>query len=130
MSTFPQPGELEAMAATVAPSWTDRCVVLTYGESFDADGAPLTVWSAGDEIPCVWEPSQRAAGEAAGERYTVATNEWKVTLAADVLVTRRDMIRLTARFGVVLPVPAEGAVYGDPVPDIGCQQVVVREVAL
>jgi hypothetical protein len=128
MSEFPQPGELEQMAATVAPPWTDRCIILTYGESVDVDGAPLTVYSEGDEIPCVWEPSTRATGEDVKDRYTVSTSEWKVTVAADVEVTRRDMVKLTARFGSVLPVPPVGAVYGDPVPDIGCQQVIVREV--
>ena len=130
MSTFPQPGELEAMAAAVAPPWVDRCIILTYGESADLDGSPLTVFSEGDEIPCVWEPSTRATGETPGDRFTVTTNEWTLTLAPNVAVTRRDMVRLTARFGTTIDNPPTGAVYGDPVPDIGCQQIIVREVNL
>jgi len=128
MSTFPQPGELESMAVEVTPPWTDKCVILTYGETFDVDGAPLTVWSEGDEIPCVWEPSTRATGETPGDRFSVFSSEWKVTIAADVSVTRRDMVRLTSRFGTVLADPPVGAVFGNPVPDIGCQQLIVREV--
>jgi len=129
MSEFPQPGELETLAAVVTPPWTDRCVIMTYGESFDVDGAPLTVFSEGDEIPCVWE-QVRMPDERPGERYTVSLNSWKVTVAADTIVTRRDMVRLTARFGVALAEPHVGAVWGDPEPDIGSLTVYVREVEL
>jgi len=128
LSTFPQPGELEAMAAEVAPPWTDRCVILTYGESFDVDGAPLTVWSAGDEIPCTWE-SVRVT-EAPGERFAVATNEWKLQVAPETRVTRRDMVRLTERLGLRLAEPMVGAVWGDPEPDMGALVVHVRATAL
>jgi len=127
MSDFPQPGELEAMAAEVAPPWTDRCIVLTYGESFDVDGAPLTVWSEGDEIPCVWESVK--VSEAPGDRFSVSTNEWKLQVAPGTLITRRDMVRLTKRLGTVLSPPIEGAVWGDPEPDMGALVVHIRETA-
>jgi hypothetical protein len=129
MSVFPQPGELETMATFVPTPWLDRCIILTYGESQDVDGAPLVVYSEGDEIPCVWEPSTKAATEQAKAEYTISTSEWKLTIAADVIVTRRDMVKLTARFGNVLLEPVIGAVFGDPVPDIGCQEITVREVS-
>jgi hypothetical protein len=127
MSVFPQPGELAAMAAEVTPPWTDKCVILSYGESFDVDGSPLTVWGEGDEIPCIWE--QVKVMETPGDRFTVSINEWKLTVDVGTLVTRRDMVRLTARFGTPLPQPIVGAVWGDPEPDIGCLTVHVREVA-
>jgi hypothetical protein len=127
MSTFPQPGEVEAMAAEVTPPWTDKCVILTYGESPDLDGSPLIVFSAGDEIACVWEAVK--VTEVPGERFSVTTAEWKVMVAPDTPVTRRDMVRLTARFGARLTQPHEGAVWGDPEPDLGSLTVHVREIA-
>jgi hypothetical protein len=129
MSEFPQPGELEAMAATVEPPWTDRCIILTYGESQDVDGALLSVFSEGDEISCIWEPTVKAS-ETPGDNSTVTTTEWKVTVADDTLVTRRDMVKLTKRLGRTLAQPHVGAVYGDPAREIGTLTLVVREVTL
>jgi hypothetical protein len=128
MSEFPQPGELEAMSAEVPLPWTDRCIILTYGESSDVDGAPLTVFSEGDEIACIWEPTVKAS-ETPGERFTVTTTEWKVTVPDDTLVTRQDMVKLTRRLGKTLPQPHVGSVYGDPEPDIGTLTITVREVS-
>jgi len=127
MSTFPQPGELEQMATTVVPPLSDRCVILSYGETFDVDGAPLTVWSEGDEIPCTWEQTTTNKEEYRAE-YTTAVNQWTVTFSSEYAVTRRDMVKLTARMGVVLPVPLVGSVFGDPVPAVGVWTVTVREV--
>lgn len=128
MSTFPQPGELESMAADVVPPLSDLCSILTYGETFDLDGAPLVVYSEGDLIPCTWEQTTTRS-ETPAAAYTTSVNQWTVSFSSDYAVTRRDMLKLYARKGVRLPVPAVGEVYGDPVPDVGLWTVTVREIA-
>lgn len=128
MSKFPQPGEADKMAGHVPDVFTDTCVILTYGETRDVDGAPLTVWGEGNEIPCLWQP--RPSTEVPGSETTIATAEWHVMVPPDTAVTRLDMVRLVSKMGEALPLPHVAAVMGDPEVDIGCLVLRLREVAL
>jgi hypothetical protein len=109
-------GELATFQGTQESAMHDTCVILTATVTTDRYGKPVkTTYAAGPEIPCGFrQGGQAGAGtnEVMAETEVV-TADAVLRLAVDTVITSRDRVVVTHRYGVAVPLQAYG-VLGQP----------------
>lgn len=120
--------ELDKMRQAQREAMGDTCVLECFTPGMDDYGTELETYTAGDPIPCGFNPESGGKREYRRADGTIAVIDASLRLALDEGETldARDRVRLTHRHGEPLSQPL---VFGlDGPPQIGPTGVVLRLV--
>jgi hypothetical protein len=125
MSAFTQV-ELERMRATQAEYMQDRCDLMVWVESdqTDAYGQPLSDYVPGATVMCGLD-LRSSAEYPNGEPGEF---DARLRLRLDVAVSHIDRVRVTHRYGNVLPAPLLFDLIGPARPGVSAQVLDLRSV--
>jgi hypothetical protein len=108
-------GELETFQGTQESAMHDTCVILTSTITTDRYGKPVETFASGPPIPCGFrQGGQTGAGtDEVMQETEVVTADAVLRLAITTIITPRDRIVVTHRYGVAVPLEAY-TVLGQP----------------
>lgn len=106
-------GELGRMQGTQQGAMQDVCVLEQWTAGVQDDyGVKASSYVDGAELVCGLDLTQNDLDEANSAETSLA--EGRLRLPIDTQLDRRDRVRITRRFGVLLETPVRYELVGDP----------------
>lgn len=120
--------ELEAITATVEDSMLDLCTIDAYTEEAGELNEPLVTYVSGRPTACRYRATTGVSRPGSG--YELAGIDGVLHLPLDTVITNRDRVTITRRFGQRLTSVHTYDVVGDPSPGIASLEVKLQEMHL
>lgn len=122
-------GEIAFLQDATPFTFHDQCQRLVYTEHVTADGRKgKTTYEPGATMPCRFRWSSGVGSDQTREANDLVTTAPMIHVPLGTIITSRDRVKLTHRYGQPLDPPLVFSVSGDPLPGLTSTRIELSRI--